>query len=131
MLAVEGGQPLREAQRIGRGRRHADRAAHDAGVLVHRRAGGRDAGQDRVGPREQLGARGGQLDAAARAVQQRHAELRLEPADLLRERRLGHVDRLRGAAEVAVARDRGEVLELTEIHALTLCVPSRTLGSGH
>ena len=51
-----------------------------------------------------------------RAPQQRQPELGLEPADLLRERRLGDVERLGRAREVLVARDRREVLELPQLH---------------
>jgi hypothetical protein len=54
------------------------------------------------------------LDAAAGALEPSDAEL--EPLHLLRERGLGDVDGLRGAAEVAVPRHRGEVLELPELH---------------
>ena len=61
---------------------------------------------------------GGQLDALRRAPQQRQPELGLEPADLLRERRLGDVERLGRAREVLVARDRGEVLELPQLQGV-------------
>ena len=44
----------------------------------------------------------------------------LEPPDLLGQGRLGDVDRLRGAAEVAVMRHRDEVLELPELHGRRL-----------
>ncbi len=65
---------------------------------------------------EQVGAGGRQLDAAARAPQQRHPELGLEPPHLLRERGLGDVRGLGRAAEVTVPRHGDEVLELPELH---------------
>ena len=66
---------------------------------------------------EQDLARRRELDAARRAVQQRHAELGLEPPDLLRERRLGHVQALGGAAEVAFLGDGDERAQVAELHA--------------
>ena len=45
-----------------------------------------------------------------------HAELGLEPADLLGERRLREVQRLRGGAERAVLEGREDVLELLQRH---------------
>jgi hypothetical protein len=49
---------------------------------------------------------------AADAREELDAELGLEPADLLRQRRLGQVHLLRGAAERPVAVGGEEVLEL-------------------
>ena len=40
----------------------------------------------------------------------------LQAADLLAQRRLGDVERLRRAREVPVPRDRDEVFELPEVH---------------
>ena len=85
---------MRAAERAER-----DRAAGDVAHLAHglgappapRRACARRAGA--------AAARLGQLEPAAGAGEQRHAELRLEPADLLGQARLGHVQRLRGGAE--------------------------------
>ena len=59
-------------------------------------------------------------DAAGRALDERHAELGLEAADLLRERRLRDVLARRGAREVALVRERDEVAQLAQIHALSL-----------
>jgi hypothetical protein len=56
----------------------------------------------------------GRGQPAAGPGEQRDAELTLEPPDLLRERRLGHVELLRGAAERAMAVGGEEVLELLQ-----------------
>src|SRR5918912_1128830 len=60
---------------------------------------------------------GRELDAARRAVEKRHAQLRLEASDLLRQRRLRHVQAFRGAAEVALLGDRHERAEVAQLHA--------------
>jgi hypothetical protein len=49
-------------------------------------------------------------------VQQRHAELGLEPPDLLRERRLGDVQPVGGAAEMALLGDGDERAQVSELH---------------
>ena len=85
-------------------------------MAVHLRPRRRDLGQHRLGVHEQVGAGRGQLDAARGPPKQRQPELRLQPPDLLRERRLGDVERLGRAREVPVARDRREVLELPQLH---------------
>ena len=59
-----------------------------AGVPVHLGPRARHLGQDRLGAREQLLAGRRELDAARRALQQRDAELGLQPAHLLRQRGL-------------------------------------------
>ena len=68
----------------------------------------------RVGLEEPAGL--GQLDAAAGADEQRDAELGLEPADLLREARLGDQERVGGGAERPVFGRREEVGELLKCH---------------
>ena len=60
-----------------------------------------------VGP--QRAARLRRLQAAARAHEQRHAELLLQPPHLLGERRLGQVERVRRRAERAVPGGAEEV----------------------
>jgi hypothetical protein len=52
-----------------------------------------------------------QAHAALRADEELHAELRLEPSDLLAERRLRDVHAPRGAAEVELFGDGEEVSE--------------------
>jgi hypothetical protein len=57
---------------------------------------------------EHRGAGLGQLDAGARAVEQRHAELALEPGDLLAQGRLGDVQALGGTTEVQLVGEHDE-----------------------
>ena len=58
----------------------------------------------------------GRLDAAPDAHEQRNAQLALEPADLLGERRLSEAEHLRGRAERALLVGLPEVGELLEVH---------------
>ena len=51
-----------------------------------------------------------ELDPAAGSFQQRHAELLLQPSDLMAQRRLGDMQALRGATEVKLFGDGDEVL---------------------
>jgi hypothetical protein len=62
----------------------------------------------------------GQLEPAAAAREQRHAELGLEPADLFGQARLGHEQRLGSRGERAVLGGREEVRELLKSHRLSL-----------
>ena len=55
-----------------------------------------------------------------RPLDQRQADLVLEPADLLGERGLGDVLARRGAGEVALVGERDEVAELAKIHKHSL-----------
>jgi hypothetical protein len=57
----------------------------------------------------------GQRDATLVAVEQAHAELVLERANLFAERRLRDVDRVGRAAKAQVRRDRDERRKLPEI----------------
>ena len=68
---------------------------------------------------ERLAGRG-QLDPSARAGQQRAAELLLELAYLLAQRRLGDVQAGGGAAEMQLLCDRDEIAQLAKFH-LDLC----------
>ena len=65
---------------------------------------------------EQHLAGGRELDAARRPVEQRLAELGLEAPDLLRQRRLGDVQPLGGAAEVPLLGHGDEVAQVPELH---------------
>src|SRR3954468_18589342 len=66
---------------------------------------------------EERGAGRGQLHAVLVAQQQLGADLLLELADLLAQRRLGHVQALGRAAEMQLLRDGDEVAEVAELHA--------------
>ena len=59
----------------------------------------------------------GQLDGAARPVQERPAQLAFQVLDLLRERRLGDAEAFRGAPEVPLLGDGDEVAEVAQLHA--------------
>jgi hypothetical protein len=69
---------------------------------------------------------GGEVHPPGGPVQQPHAELLLELADLLGQRRLGHVQALGGAAEVALLGHGDEVVELPDLHRGTW--PFRSVG---
>lgn len=71
--------------------------------------------QRRAGAREQRLARGCERDRRAR--EQRHAELALEPRDLLAERGLGEVQPLRRAREVQLLADDHEGLQQPRVDA--------------
>src|SRR4051812_17703919 len=72
---------------------------HAARLLEHRRAGD------------------GQRHAALSAVEEPDAELVLELADLLADRRLSDVQALCGASEVQLLCDRDEVPQMAKFHA--------------
>jgi len=93
--------------------------AHLAALDAPRLAGGvLDGLEDLARPHEERGARRGQLDLALVAREQLRADLLLELADLLAERRLGHVQPLRRAAEVQLLGDGHEVAKVSEFHVL-------------
>ena len=62
----------------------------------------------------------GQADLPGGADEQRGAELALELTDRLRQRRLRHVQALRGAAEVTGLGDRGEVAQVSQLHVASV-----------
>ena len=119
MRAVERRERREQARRLGRRRDRADAPARDARVAVEVGPRAGELREHRLGARQQLLAGGRQLGAARRPPQQLDAELGLEPPDLLRQRRLGDPELLRRAREAAVARDRGEVLQPPQLHALS------------
>ncbi len=73
-------------------------------------------GERALGVRDQQPSRLGQREPAAGAREQRDAELGLEPADLLGEARLGHVQLLRGGGEGAALGGGQEIGELLQRH---------------
>jgi hypothetical protein len=77
---------------------------------------GVDGGEDLAPALEEHRAGRSELDAARGPVGQRFAELGLKAADLLRQRRLGDVKALGGAAEVPLLGDRDEVAEVSQLH---------------
>jgi hypothetical protein len=57
-------------------------------------------------------------------VEQLDAQLGLELADLRGERRLGHVQPLGGATEMALLGHRHEVPQVTQIHTSSISISS-------
>ena len=119
VLAVEVRERLGQPRRVGRGRGDPHHAARDA----------RCGGPCPPGPRATSASTASAWTSrsAPAAVSSTPCDVRrssvepelgLQPPDLLRERRLGDVERLGRAREVPVARDRREVLELAQLHVL-------------
>ena len=82
--------------------------------------GGVELGQHGAGVAQERLAGGGELDAAAGALEQPDPQLGLEGADLLAERRLGDVQTSRRAPEVQLLGDGDEIAKLAEFHDLDL-----------
>ena len=118
---VEAREQQRQVDRAHRVQR-ADRqpAGLDPGERLQLGLRGVELGQRpaRAGDEQLAGLR--HRDAARRALDERHAELRLEAADLLRERRLRDVLARGGAREVALVGERDEIAQLAQIHAFSL-----------
>ena len=85
-----------------------------------RLARAREGGLDALGLGPERAARLGEHDAPADAGEELDAELRLERAHLLGERRLGEIERAGGAAERAVLGGREEIGELLQCHRRSL-----------
>ena len=92
----------------------------DAGERLHLRAGGVDLGQDPASAGDKRPARLGDRDFARGPLDQGQAHLLLEPADLLRQRRLGDVLARRGPCEVLLVSERDEVAQLSKFHKLSV-----------
>ncbi len=121
-------EPPRECgQETVRRRAHApDReVSHRAGRDAPRVVSGLvDVGEDRACPLEVGPAGLGEVDAAGGAVEQLDAELGFQLADLLGERRLGHVEPLGGATEVTLLGHRHEVPKVAQIHMWSISIGS-------
>ena len=104
-------------------RQPADLAALDAPRLARRVL---DGVEDLARAHEERRPGRGQLDLALVAQQQLRADLLLELADLLAQRRLGHVQALRRAAEVQLLGDGDEVAQVSELHGSVMMVGSWT-----
>ncbi|MOA21668.1 hypothetical protein D3C78_1421720 [compost metagenome] len=87
-----------------------------AAECAQRFAGALKALQQRHGVVIQGVRRHGRHQALAVALEQRDFEVAFELADLLRKRRLGQRQALRGAADMAFFVDRDEIAELAKIH---------------
>jgi hypothetical protein len=94
--------------------------------LAHRLDRRLRLGQRALGVGDEQPAGLGERQPPAGPGEQRHAELGLQPADLLGQARLRHVQRVRGRRERAVL-DRGEeVRELLQSHRLCLSILQST-----
>jgi hypothetical protein len=102
------------------GEQGADRdpAADHAVELVDLAAHALDLGEHRARPGGYRLAGLGGHDAAAGALEKLRPQLGLESADLVGERRLGDVELLRRAGEVAVAVHGLDVSELAQLHPI-------------
>ena len=120
-LVAKGPQQLGH-ERVHRRADEADRQPADLAALDAPGLAGRvlDRVEDVARALEEVRAGRGQLDLALVAQQQRRADLLLELADLLAQRRLGHVQPLRRAAEVQLFRDDDEVAQMAELHAVMM-----------
>jgi hypothetical protein len=117
VACVVGGEQRGQVEAPGRPHRpDHDAAGADAGQLGQLGGGGVDLGQRAPRPRHQQFTGGGQRDVARGAVDQRHADLVLEPPDLLGERRLGDVEPRGSPREVALVGERDEVAQLAQLH---------------
>jgi hypothetical protein len=114
--AEAGEQPGHVEVAGGQQRPDPDASAQDAAQLVDLLASGVDLRQDAAGASGDRLPRVGRRDATAGALEQRRPEFGLEAADLVRQRRLGEVELLRGAGEVAMPRDRLHTSQLSELH---------------
>ncbi len=102
----------------GRDRPHGDLAS--VRVLSHRPLGAVDGRQDLDRPVEEHAAAIGQADLAARAIEERPAELPLELDDLLAQGGLRHKTLLRGPREVGQLGHCDEITELLQLHSRIL-----------
>ena len=75
-----------------------------------------EVGEDRPRVAQERVAGRSRLHAPARAREELHPELVLQQPDLVAQRRLRHVQPLRGPAEVQLLGDGDEVAELAELH---------------
>src|SRR4029453_8835841 len=83
--------------------------------------GGAEIGQHALGNRGELTARGGDLHASRRAVEQAHAELALQPLDGARQRRLRDAQARGGRDEAAVFDQRQDRFELARAEVRECC----------
>ena len=116
-LAQHGRHQREDARGHEADRQPADLPAVRGLRLAHRLA---RAGEDRAGVLQERDAGVGEGDVAAGAGEQRDAELVLEAADRERQRRLRDREPLRGAAEVQLLGERGEVAEGAQLHGIDI-----------
>jgi hypothetical protein len=122
-FAVAADERRGEAVR-GRGAGEAEREVPDRALRRLRAAfpSAGHGGEDRARLVAEDGAALGELHAAREPAEEREAQLALEVAHLLRQRRLADAERLRRAREVAVLGHREEVAQVPQLHGgLSIC----------
>ncbi|MDR8839216.1 hypothetical protein FEP81_03535 [Burkholderia multivorans] len=102
--------------REGRHHREPQRAGREIGRIVQRTRARVERVQRRACVLRVDVAEFGEPHRAARAVEQRHAERFLELANLLRQRRLRHMQRIGRARETALLGDGQEIADVTKQH---------------
>ncbi len=114
MIGDDVAQHLRERQRRREAdAQHADLAACDPLQFLGQRLRDR---QHLACPRQQRVTCVGERHRAPRAHEQLHAQLLLQRADLLAQRRLGDVQPQRRASEVQFLGDGHEVTQVAQLH---------------
>lgn len=107
-----------QARQNGQGERSGEADPQPARLAAADGAGGRQpvrqVGQDPARGGQQLPPGRGEGDAAGLAPEQRVADLLLQPADLLAQRRLGDAEAGGGPAEVQFLGEHGEGVQLRE-----------------
>ena len=116
-LAEAGEQPGDVEAAGGHERSDPDPPAQNTAKLVDLRARGFHFREDTASAHGNRLSGLGRAYAAAGPLEQRGAELLFEPPDLVGERRLGEVQLLGSAREVAVARYRLHAPQLPQLHA--------------
>jgi hypothetical protein len=115
-LAEAGQQPGNVEAARRQQRSDPDTPAHDAAKLFYFLLRSVHSRQDAASPSSDRLSRLGWPDSSARALEQRGPKLLLDPPDLVRKRRLGDAQLLRGTREVAVPGHRLDGSQLPELH---------------
>jgi len=110
--AVGRDQTRQERPRHRHDARQYDQAAPLLGDFAHALHGDAEIGQHALGDGGELPARGGHLHAARRAIEQSHAEFRLQSLDRTSERRLGNTQSGGGGDETAILDQRQDCFQL-------------------
>ena len=118
---ADGARHQRMERRRG-GEAHGDAAGLAARRAAGPRGGAIDRGQHRLGIGQEGAAGVGQRHAARMAHEQRRVDLLLQRLDLLRQRRLLHVQLLGRARDVAFMGDGDEVAEMAQFHRVRMII---------
>ncbi len=116
---METPRQLRNDRERGRNRAESKPPGQPLAELLQATSHVLGVGQDPLRVLERPLALRGQTDIPVAALDQRSAEILLKQPKRRRERRLGHMARLRRSAEVLFARKSNEILELPKHHHLS------------